>query len=368
MFFGFTLVELLVVMAIIGVLVALLLPAVQAAREAARRTQCTNRLKQLGLAIHNFHDSLNRLPTGMANIHDNAGPDQRRFSTLVQLCPYMELESMYDKIKNTASAGTYSDMVPQNTTLPAFVCPSNSGEVPFYIKGGRNNYHISYGDIAITGSASENTSTAPHIVCSPRSFFDVKTSTTNTSSNKDFAAVTDGLSNTICMSERVGVKNAITYSSTNHKVGTVQITATTWNASSSVTATSFPNRLDCITQQNNTSATAMISPGTLWACGATSISGIMTVMPPNSASCTSSYSPERNSLSLNSVSSNHPGGANCLFGDGSIRLISETINAITAGETDSSRIDRETSQEGQSRWGVWGALGSAIGGENAQVP
>jgi prepilin-type processing-associated H-X9-DG protein len=351
------------VIAIIGILIALLLPAVQAAREAARRTQCSNKLKQLGLAIHNFHDSNNKLPSGMETIHRTiADVDQRRFSTLVQLCPYIEMEAQYDTIKNAASARTYTNMIPQNTTFAAFVCPSNSGEVPFYLNNGRTNYHISYGDIAVTGLGSENTTSAPLTVHSPRSFFGVK------SSVKDFAAITDGLSNTICMSERVGVKSASTYSSTNHKVGAVQITAATWNASAAVTATSFPNRLDCITQQNSTSATATHSLGEIWACGAPSLSGIMTVMPPNSASCASTLSPERNAMNLHAVSSNHSGGVNCLFGDGSLRLISDSINALTVGETDSSKIDRETDQEGQSRWGVWGALGSAIGGESVQVP
>jgi prepilin-type N-terminal cleavage/methylation domain-containing protein/prepilin-type processing-associated H-X9-DG protein len=359
---GFTLVELLVVIAIIGILIALLLPAVQAAREAARRTQCSNKLKQLGLAIHNYHDSNNKLPSGMETIQRNlANNEQRRFSTLVQLCPYMEMEAQYDTIKNTASACTYTNMAPQNITFSAFVCPSNSGEVQFQGNCGRTNYHISYGDIAVTGSGGD-TGTIALVVHSPRSFFGVK------SSVKDFAAITDGLSNTICMSERVGVKSANSYSSTNHKVGRVRMDATTWNASTAVTATSFPNRLECITQQNSTSATAAEGLGIMWACGATHVSGIMTVMPPNSASCGSSFSPERNTMSLNAVSSNHTGGINCLFGDGSLRLVSDAINALTAGETDSSKIDRETDQEGQSRWGIWGALGSAIGGESVSVP
>jgi prepilin-type N-terminal cleavage/methylation domain-containing protein/prepilin-type processing-associated H-X9-DG protein len=358
-FFAFTLVELLVVIAIIGVLIALLLPAVQAAREAARRTQCVNKLKQLGLAIHNFHDTNNSLPSGMAAIHTNAtSNDQRRFSTLAQLCPYIEMEAQYNTIRNNASAGATTNMVPQNTTFAAFVCPSNSGEVPFFLNGGRNNYHIVYGDIAASGTGGSGAA-SPASVHSARSFFGIR------NSRKDFAAITDGLSNTICMSERVGVKSAASYSSKNPKVGTVVITLSTWVVSG-ISATSFPNRLDCITEQNNASATATTGSGILWTLGMTSCNGLETVMPPNSAGC--SYTGAETGVHLHAPSSNHSGGVNCLFGDGAVRLISETINSLSAGETDSSRIDYETAQEGTSRWGVWGALGSAIGGESAQVP
>lgn len=100
---GFTLVELLVVIAIIGILVALLLPAVQAAREAARRMQCGNNLKQMGLGLHNYHDTYKSLPIGLLGV----GPGQPGFGTFddddgfgwaCQILPYVEQQALYDRI------------------------------------------------------------------------------------------------------------------------------------------------------------------------------------------------------------------------------------------------------------------------------
>lgn len=129
---GFTLVELLVVIAIIGVLVALLLPAVQAAREAARRMQCTNNVKQLVLATHNFHDTFNRFPPGAAR-------DQVPFGThatgtgwgsswLVYILPFVEQNNVYSKLQFNGGSGydnANNTLVIKGLMIPGYNCPSS---------------------------------------------------------------------------------------------------------------------------------------------------------------------------------------------------------------------------------------------------
>src|SRR5262245_42755608 len=92
---GFTLVELLVVIPIIGVLVALLLPAVQAARESARRTQCANNLKQIGLAMTNYHDTSKWFPPGSVWVNDTATDARNKGSFLIRILPYIEQQTLY---------------------------------------------------------------------------------------------------------------------------------------------------------------------------------------------------------------------------------------------------------------------------------
>ena len=123
---AFTLVELLVVIAIIGILVGLLLPAVQAAREAARRMQCANNLKQIGLAFHNFESARKQLPTSLRPPSNVAGSgEQSRVSVLTDLLPYMEQNNIYDQYNKNINWNQGVNIALGTTVIPTFVCPSN---------------------------------------------------------------------------------------------------------------------------------------------------------------------------------------------------------------------------------------------------
>lgn len=150
---GFTLVELLVVIAIIGILIALLLPAVQAAREASRRTSCRNNLKQLGLALHHYHDTYKSFPMG-TNIHRSSSC--YGLSWHVYLLPFVEEQDIYAQI-NPEAGPCGEGGVPNSTGVPIFRCPSSE------LAQGKTNYagtagarklkdqHSSCGDYATDG-------------------------------------------------------------------------------------------------------------------------------------------------------------------------------------------------------------------------
>jgi prepilin-type N-terminal cleavage/methylation domain-containing protein len=157
---AFTLVELLVVIAIIGILVALLLPAVQAAREAARRIQCNNNLKQLGVAIHNYHDAHKLLPPALlfdAN-QDPAKSDLFRANWVILVLPYLEEQSLYNQFNLKLPISDPANQAARGTALSVMLCPTDIGQaIPFAGVSGSNmgsnwargNYAANAGNLSL---------------------------------------------------------------------------------------------------------------------------------------------------------------------------------------------------------------------------
>ncbi|MDO5581945.1 MAG: DUF1559 domain-containing protein [Planctomycetia bacterium] len=349
---GFTLVELLVVIAIIGILIGLLLPAVQAAREAARRMECTNKLKQLGIGVHNYVDSnQERIPGGRIRI---VTTDRTRsdYGGIVALMPYMEQSAVYDAITR---GGNAAGQDPQDNTSATTVGGLSVARNPFYDKittllcpsdpmGKQRagcNYGYSVGDWFEYCTPTADTSTL-HV--NNRGVFTMQLRN-NAAINRTLASITDGTSNTICFAERsLGGSSATRWGGKAQSGGTVTNATTTvsYFKSTSVVA-SETNKTYSGTTDNDTG-------GKYWASGRYYMP-VSIVAPPNSPSIHAGA----DGMAAWAASSYHSGGVNVVLCDGSVRFISETIDVGSSGSTKTS---------GQSNFGIWGAYGSMNGGES----
>lgn len=347
---AFTLVELLVVIAIIGILIALLLPAVQAAREAARRSQCVNNLKQLGLGLQNYHDVNRCFPPGCTGTTTGTINNSGRMSPFIPLLPFIEQVALYDQIRAGGNGAPpygpagWSGWANWNVQVAGLLCPSDTRPSPAPGANAENNYAFSHGD-SINNIYLWNTDP---LNWSRGMFVNSKSVT--------LAMVTDGTSNTIIVSERLRANFGTGQPQVNVKMGIMPQVAGL-NSTPGV----------CLATANGTyftnSSQAVGYFGTNWTDCETMRCGFNTVLPPNAPSCsvvntfcTGCGNPDAQGGTF-APSSNHGAGVNGVMVDGSVRFINESINTGNLGAAEVNA--------GPSPYGVWGAMGSKNGDEGA---
>ncbi|MFO7904485.1 MAG: DUF1559 domain-containing protein [Planctomycetota bacterium] len=348
---AFTLVELLVVIAIIGILVALLLPAVQAAREAARRSECVNNLKQLGLACHNFHDVHKEFPTashqplltGPGGPTDFSG-DRHRWSYLTVLLPFIEQQPVYDEFMNNHLGQTvpwnHNDLT--RTQVAGFTCPSDGAANAPENERQNTSYHCNRGDYRLNYDWFE---------C--RGVFG-----RGDKQHHSIASVTDGTSNTMMISEvACGMQG-----------GSRQVRrgfANGWGWDNGGPPAPCLARVGADGMLTDDIQGRDWQKGFRWADSHSIYTQWHPVLPPNEPSC----GENGETYALITASSYHTGGVNVAFCDGSVHFITESVDAgdPTVGEKE-IKPDTPQAYSGPSLRGVWGAMGSAFGGEAVQIP
>ena len=212
---GFTLIELLVVIAIIAVLIALLLPAVQSAREAARRAQCTNNLKQIALAAHNYASSANVLPLGISSNPQGSpgapayGSTWSSFGAQAMMLPYLEQSPMYQAANFSWGPWVNNDTV-NNAVIAAFLCPSDPGaQGGVWNTAHTNSYNASYGATTTQlNTWGNNCNTSNYIGCV---IPDNSSGVFTYGIAYGFQTITDGTSNTVAFAEKLCGQNGQNY-------------------------------------------------------------------------------------------------------------------------------------------------------------
>ena len=349
---GFTLIELLVVIAIIAVLVAILLPAVQQAREAARASQCKNNLKQIGVALHNYHETFGKFVYRKGG-SDGLGSDTTRFSGnynrrsgMVSLLPYMDQAGLYSKIEEgfpgagPGGGAPWSGWTGYNQNIATLRCPTDPG---FQYTKGICNYAFSMGDYV--GAANRDSTNVNGLFAQNTTY--------------GIRDVVDGTSNTLALSERCAARFGV-----NGK------------ASPSIRESILTNIASIATNPGSClAAAAAISSGdrytnwsavkgkfsSEWPDGQPEIVAFNAVIAPNGPSCTNDTNGNADgAINLMTASSFHTGGVNCLMADGAVKFIGDSI--------DTGNLGVASTLGGPSPHGVWGALGSKAGNERVSVP
>jgi prepilin-type N-terminal cleavage/methylation domain-containing protein/prepilin-type processing-associated H-X9-DG protein len=353
---GFTLIELLVVIAIIAVLIALLLPAVQSAREAARRAQCTNNLKQIALAMHNYHTAVGSFPVGSVPGPAYAITPAYGWATwgpLAMMLPYLEQVPLYNSCNFSwglqGGIGYQVNLTQQLTKIASFLCPSDGLVAQ---QGSSNSYMGSIGVTTDWYCGGNPVCSATSLAPSTGIFARTQT--------YGIQSVTDGTSNTIAFSEMLAPDTDTAYKSTGNAVAK----RTRWRdaveqqggygAAYRLTnaTTNLPALMAdfALCNQNYTAGTNLGSTGIYgraWIMGDAGSGTFQTLIPPSSptnlwADCCLNCNRNNSQTyqGYHNAASYHPGGANVGLADGSVRFVKSSIGMQT-----------------------WWALGTRAGGE-----
>ncbi len=289
---GFTLIELLVVIAIIGILIALLLPAVQAAREAARRMQCSNNLKQIDLALHNYHDSFKSFPPGTVWAFASYGPMGSTWITM--LLPYLEQKPLADLVdrRNGFGGAAGPNMEVARRGIPTFLCPSdqeqpNANPMPNYPEGAyaKGNY-VGNNGVGPQQHGPDPMCAGCAVARKPGIFMP--------NSRTTIATITDGTSNTAIAAELL-----------KGPTGGWQGVMHYWEGP--------------MYQHDRTPNTTVPDEIRRGWCGT----------PRAFAPCIETYTYHEDCKLILSVRSRHPGGAQVALADGSVRFVTDTIDLVT---------------------------------------